>query len=67
MLDSEEQPQTADLSADLENWMSKLPDKLKTKPIIQLALPGKRTFRILCFYNVLSIITITLAYVRVLI
>lgn len=29
------------LSEDLENWMKNLPAKLKAKPIIFLAIPGK--------------------------
>lgn len=38
----------SDLSTDLENWMTKLPAKLKSQPIIQLAIPGKQ---ILLFYD----------------
>lgn len=33
---------TLDLAADLQNWMTKLPAKLRTQPLIQLAIPGKR-------------------------
>lgn len=32
----------SDLSSDLENWMAKLPAKLRSQPIIQLAIPGKQ-------------------------
>lgn len=32
------------LSDDLENWMSKLPDKLKAKSIVELAIPGELYF-----------------------
>ncbi|ERL89777.1 hypothetical protein D910_07138 [Dendroctonus ponderosae] len=32
--------ENTDLSRDLENWMSKLPQSLKSLPIIYLAIPG---------------------------
>lgn len=38
----------SDLSSDLSNWMAKLPAKLRSQPIIQLAIPGKQ---ILLFYD----------------
>lgn len=39
---NEESLEDIDLAADLENWMTNLPQSLKAIPIIHLAIPGKK-------------------------